>query len=462
VGYDNHRRRAGRCADRVTTLDGVTLPAHPPLLPEGVRRHLSELAAAVLGDLDAQDVPASLQKVRAFAPARRARAGIGPLSVALDRDTAFRQHVAAAWRALHEDLGAAIDAGSIPAATDPAPALSGVYLLRPPRWEGMIDTLATAVEQVGAHVAVAQSEAALRAELKTAREEADRLREVLSREQTRIVALEEELAAARRETRKQRSDADRARAQIRDVLAEVAAERERLQEQARTQQEASREAAERVQQAAERLEHSRRAEREGRSLADARLRLLLDTVVEAASGLRRELALPPADLHPADLVTPAPAGPGAMPGVVAPSGHGRPPQDPGLLVQLLALPQVHLIVDGYNVTKSGYGSLPLSEQRRRLLHGLTALAARTGAEVTCCFDGAEVDAAGAWRSRGVRVLFSQAGTTADDLVRRLVRAEPQGRPVVVVSTDGEVARGARSAGAHPVPSEALLRLLARG
>lgn len=462
MGYDNRRRRAGRVADRVTTLGGVTLPAHSPLLPEGVRRHLSELAATVLGELDVPDVPASLLKVRAFAPARRAKAGIGPLSVALDRDPTFRQHVAAAWRSLHEDLGAAIDAGSIPAATDPALALAGVYLLRPPEWEGLVDTLAGAVEQVGAHVAVAQSEAALRAELKTAREEADRLHELLNRQQARITAFEEELASARREIRKQRSDADRARAQARDALAEVAAEREQLQEQARTHQAASLEAAERAQRAADRLEHSRRAEREGRSLADARLRLLMDTVVEAATGLRRELALPPADLHPADLVTPSPAAPGAMPGALTPSDRGQPPQDPGLLVQLLALPQVHLIVDGYNVTKSGYGTLPLAEQRRRLLDGLTALAARTGAEVTCCFDGAEVDAAGAWRSRGVRVLFSQAGTTADDLIRRLVRAEPQGRPVVVISTDGEVARGARSAAAHPIPSEALLRLLARG
>ena len=61
-----------------------------------------------------------------------------------------------------------------------------------------------------------------------------------------------------------------------------------------------------------------------------------------------------------------------------------------------------------------------------------------------------------------RVLFSEAGTTADDLVRRLVRAEPPGRPVVVVSSDKEVASGVRAAGARPVPATALLRLLARG
>ena len=121
-----------------------------------------------------------------------------------------------------------------------------------------------------------------------------------------------------------------------------------------------------------------------------------------------------------------------------------------------------MIIDGYNVTKSGYGTLPLIEQRRRLVDGLTGLAARTGAEITCCFDGAEVEASPAWKVRGVRVLFSDPGVTADDLVRRLVRAEPEGRVVVVVSTDGEVVRGVRAHGAHAVPSLALLKLLSRG
>ena len=439
----------------------MTVPAHHPVLPEGVRRHLTELASAVLGELDPPDVPVSLQRVRAFAPARRARAGAGPLAVALDRDPAFRQRVAAAWRALHEELAAAVDTGSVPGAADPAPAMAGVYLLRPDGWQALLATLSSAVEQVGAQAAAVRSDAALRAELKAAVEEGERVRELMERERARIAALEEELAGVRREIRKQRSDADRARAQARDALAEVAAERERLQAETRRHEQVATEQAERLRQSAERLEHSRRADREGRSLADARLRLLLDTVVEAATGLRRELALPPADLHPADLVAPAETAAGVAP-VAGPARHGRPEHDPGLLVQLLALPQVHLIVDGYNVTKGGYGTLPLLEQRRRLVDGLTALAARTGAEITCCFDGAEVDSASAWRNRGVRVLFSQPGVTADELIRRLARAEPQGRPVVVVSTDGEVARGVRAAGAHPVPSEALLRLLARG
>ena len=128
----------------------------------------------------------------------------------------------------------------------------------------------------------------------------------------------------------------------------------------------------------------------------------------------------------------------------------------------MTLPHAHLVVDGYNVTKSAYPALALAEQRRRLVDGLVPLAARTGAEVTCVFDGAEVDGRSTSLQRGVRVVFSEPGVTADDKIRRLVRAEPRGRVVVVVSSDGEVASGVRASGARPVASAALVRLLARG
>jgi predicted RNA-binding protein with PIN domain len=95
------------------------------------------------------------------------------------------------------------------------------------------------------------------------------------------------------------------------------------------------------------------------------------------------------------------------------------------------------------------------------VEALGALTARTAAEVTCVFDGADVEARGAGRVRGVRVLFSEPGASADEVVRRIVRAEPAGRPVVVVSSDREVADGVRAAGAYAVPAAALLRLLGR-
>ena len=184
----------------------------------------------------------------------------------------------------------------------------------------------------------------------------------------------------------------------------------------------------------------------------------LDTLLGAVGGLRRELALAPLEGRPADAVV-AEYGSGSAPSVAA---QGRADDDPALLDALLAVPLTHLLVDGYNVTKTGYGEVSLEAQRQRLLTGLGGLAARTGAEVTVVFDGTERTAATAPSApRGVRLLFSREGETADDVLRRLVAVEPAGRPVVVVSSDREVAEGVRGSGARPVPSPALLRLLGR-
>ena len=181
--------------------------------------------------------------------------------------------------------------------------------------------------------------------------------------------------------------------------------------------------------------------------------MLLDTLSRAVSGLRDELSPGAQAKRPADFVEAA----GPAEGY---AGLGPAPEDPASVDLLLALPNAHLIVDGYNVTKTGYPDLPLEDQRNRLIAGLAALAARTGAEVTCVFDGAEVavrvPTAGA---RRVRVRFSPPGQIADELIRRLVRAEPVGRPVTVCSADNEVIDGVRRAGARVVAPTALLARL---
>ena len=128
---------------------------------------------------------------------------------------------------------------------------------------------------------------------------------------------------------------------------------------------------------------------------------------------------------------------------------------------LLAVPTVHLVVDGYNVSKTGYPELPLADQRARLVGQLAALAARTGVEVTVVFDGAGVVAAPPRGSRGLRVLFSDPGVLADDVIRSLVGAEPQGRPVVVATSDRAVVGSVRAHGAYSVPSALLLKRLMR-
>jgi predicted RNA-binding protein with PIN domain len=203
---------------------------------------------------------------------------------------------------------------------------------------------------------------------------------------------------------------------------------------------------------------ARQAARDARALDEARLWLLLETIGQAAVGLRRELGLDPAKLMPADAVA---AGHADVPGSQTPASRGLDVDDPARLAQLLALPRAHLIVDGYNVTKRGFADMSLEQQRNRLVQALGLVAAQTGAEVTAVFDGAERVHGLPPAPRGVRVLFSRKGETADELIRRLVRAEPAGRPIVVVSSDREVADGVKRHGAYPMSSDSLLRRLSR-
>jgi predicted RNA-binding protein with PIN domain len=199
--------------------------------------------------------------------------------------------------------------------------------------------------------------------------------------------------------------------------------------------------------------------KEARSVDEVRLWLLLETIGQAALGLKRELAVEPASKLPADFVADSAAD--------RPGGRGRSraralnADDPVRLDQLLALPRAHLIVDGYNVTKKGFGDISLEQQRGRLINGLGGIAAQSGAELTVVFDGAEKLVAVPGVPRGVRVLFSRKGETADELIRQLVRAEPAGRPVIVISSDREVADGVRRHGAYPLSADTLLRRLAR-
>lgn len=447
-----------------------------PELPEAVQRRMAALAARVLGELEPDRVPVTLRRVRAFAPARRAAAGAPALRAALDAEVIFRQAVAAAWRAERPELAELLARGDLPGVIPEATAesgesedvdlLVGLFLTRPDGWE----LLAAQVRErwVARDRTRSHRSAVVAAERDTeiARAERDQARRDLSVVTAVVAERDQELATVRRELRRARSDADRARAQARAIESAAA---ERMQQDQHRLQELAAEVSrlgEELAAAQERAEVVRQVARSDRALDDARVRLLLDAVVEAAGGLRRELALPPVEVRPADMVAEHLAaratagGEGTAPGGAGGLVRGRSEDDPRLLADLLSVPQTHLVVDGYNVTKTGYPTLALAEQRRRLLDGLAALAARTGVEITCCFDGSDAVPAGAVSPvRGVRVLFSAPPMDADELIRRLVRAEPEGRPVVVVSTDGEVISGVSRAGARAVASLALVRLL---
>ncbi|MFD9870533.1 NYN domain-containing protein [Streptomyces niveus] len=428
-------------------------------LPEGVRRRVVALVSDAFGALTVTELPAQLRQYARFTPNRRARFAGNAMAAALESDAIFRQRIGERFAQADPELAAAVESGSPPPAADPMDVAAAAYVLRPVGWVKLVAAAGEEVQRADAERVDEEN-----------RRELERLREELAQARTTTRAeterLRTELDAARREAesaqRKLRgalSDVKRGEAALRRTAAEIEAVRAEAAAQVSAAESETRRLKARLTEAESAVESSRRAAREGRSVEDMRLRLLLDTVLESAQGLRRELALPPAAAHPADLVD------AVEPGRMSPkdvAARALSDMDPALLDQLLALPQAHLVVDGYNVTKTGYPTMPLEKQRLRLLGGLAMLAAQTGAEMTCVFDGAELAAPVLLAPpRGVRVLFSKPGVTADELIRQLVRAEPPGRPVVVVSTDREVADGVARAGARPVASALLLKRLSR-
>ncbi|MEU1873121.1 NYN domain-containing protein [Streptomyces sp. NPDC048376] len=426
-------------------------------LPDGVRRRVVQIVSDGFGSLTLGELPAQLRQYARFAPNRRAKFAGSAMAAAVETDPLFRQRIGEKFRDAQPELADALDAGSALPAADPLDVAAAAYVLRPHGWVKLVTAAGEEAQRADAERADEES----RAELERLHEELARAREHTKAETERLRA---ELDTAKREAeslhRKLRSalsDVKRGEAALRKVQAELDSVRAEGQTQVSAAESEARRLKARLGEAEAALEATRKAAREGRSVEDMRVRLLLDTLLDATQGLRRELALPPVSVRPAETVD------AVEPGRMTPkdiANRALSENDPAILDQLLALPQAHLVVDGYNVTKTGYPQMPLEKQRLRLLGQLSQLAAQTGAEMTCVFDGAELVAPVLLAPpRGVRVLFSKPGVTADELIRQLVRAEPPGRPVIVVSTDREVADGVARAGARPVASAVLLKRL---
>ncbi|CAL9607294.1 NYN domain-containing protein [Streptomyces sp. enrichment culture] len=426
-------------------------------LPDGVRRRVVQIVSDGFGSLTLGELPAQLRQYARFAPNRRVKFAGNAMAAAVETDALFRQRIGEKLRDAQPELADALDAGSALPAADPLDVAAAAYVLRPHGWVKLVTAAGEEAQRADAERADEES----RAELERLREELSRAREQIKGESERLRA---ELDAAKRETeslhRKLRSalsDVKRGEAALRKLRAETDAVRAEAHTRVSAAESETRRLKTRLGEAEAALEATRKAAREGRSVEDMRVRLLLDTLLDATQGLRRELALPPVSVRPAETVD------AVEPGRMTPkdiANRALSENDPAILNQLLALPQAHLVVDGYNVTKTGYPQMPLEKQRLRLLGQLSQLAAQTGAEMTCVFDGAELVAPVLLAPpRGVRVLFSKPGVTADELIRQLVRAEPPGRPVIVVSTDREVADGVARAGARPVASAVLLKRL---
>ncbi|GAW52490.1 MULTISPECIES: NYN domain-containing protein [unclassified Nocardioides] len=416
-------------------------------LPEPVRTRIVALTADALPDVPR--LPASVRRVATFAPARRARLGGTAIAEALADDD-FRARV-----------GTQVAARPAPAGDDPATEAALDWLTRPDDWEAAFDD---AVRRVAERTGPPDDRAdradreldRLRVKLADAEQT---VRDLRAAQRAQLDEIKADNAALRRKLGDTRAAEREARAAADEAdVARLAAESDAEQRCAALEKENRR-----LRGQVERLEaeatQGRRDARSERDEATLRARVLLETVIDAASGLRRELALPAVSGSPGDRVEADLAESGAR----VPSSAGAwGPSSPALLEQLLAMPRARLIVDGYNVSKSAWPASSLEAQRIRLVTGLAPLVARTGAETTVVFDAADTDHRPPVNApRGVRVLFSPRGVIADDVIRDLVAAEPSGRALVVVSDDREVAEDAARGGARVAATGALLALLAR-
>lgn len=447
-------------------VDGPSAADREPAfadLPAEVRQRVLHWVSDALHEVEPSQLPASLRRMASFAPRPRRRAAAVHVAKAL-RQERFRVRMAGAVAERQPALARDAAAESPDPAADPLDRAAAWWLWRPDGWTERLSAVLEAAsherEALAANAEPSERSARqlLQAEVDGARAQ---LRTERDRQRDRVARLQEE-----RDRLRARLTAERARADgLGDRMLTASAEHARALAHAQAAEAEARAEVRRLRRRVEELEALRgedsRARREERSLATARLRLLLDTVVDGASGLRRELGLPPVTAaglaaSPADTVDARP------PGVETPSPRAHQGAGDRHLEELLGLPQAHLVVDGYNVTKADWSSLSLAEQRLRLLRELGPVAARHGAEVTVVFDGADLARPPAVpTARGVRVRFSPQDRSADDVIRALVRAEPPGRVVVVVSTDREVAESVVRSGAHAVPSAALLALLSR-
>jgi predicted RNA-binding protein with PIN domain len=395
-----------------------------------------------------------VRHVARFAPAKRAKVGSAPLLAAVRSADGFAEDVVAWWRE-HR-----------PEEWDP-PVVEPVHAAAVAVLAGDGDTAGELLRDVGERADVGK----LRTERDAALARADRLAAELERVGAERDAaraevgaaapdLTDEVAKLRTRLREQgvrvrqaELDAAEAARRLEEGQGHLLRELDDLRRERTRDQEAVAAAEARARRATAELESARRAAHEARHADDARLALLVDTVAGAAAGLRHELGLraddPRVGPRPAELVGSAARAPMAR------------VTDPATLDRLLGLPEVHLLVDGYNVTKTGWPGLSLAAQRDRLVAAVAPLAARTHAETTLVFDGAGITGVPTASVRGVRVLFSEPGVIADDLIRTLVDAEPEGRPLVVVTSDRAVVDSVRRRGAHPVPSSVLIERLAR-
>ncbi len=118
---------------------------------------------------------------------------------------------------------------------------------------------------------------------------------------------------------------------------------------------------------------------------------------------------------------------------------------------------VHIIVDGYNLIRRSnifreFEAQSLEDGRAALLEDLRRYKKMTGHAITVVFDAAERkgSASGAGTERGIKVVYSALGQTADQVILQMARRDRD--RAVIVTSDVSLAKGCESLGATSISS----------
>ncbi len=404
-----------------------------PTLTDPVRARLIAWAADALRTMPPAQVPSTLVPVAKFRREALVRRAGPALSAALAADEGFRRAVLSQLPSESAVLPQ-LRAGVVPATADSDQVAALLYLDRPDGWRGLLAALPAPVK--------APPPADLTGEVERLKGVEARLRAELAAERSRRRAetQEQRQEASRRELALQ-TDLERSRQRVTELEREVRDLRQQAADLTGALADA-RSAARKQNQELQRQADARARQRQDQRHADAqhdsRIAMLLEVLAGSVRGLAAELDLPTGLGPPADGV--AATGKAVDRSAVHSAAE---------LEKLLGAPKCHVVIDGYNVSMALWSALPLADQRARLLRAVGAFQSRTRAEVTVVFDGSDAVAAPA-AQRGVRVAFSDPGTTADDLIVQFLRAEPEGRPLLVCTDDEQLRRRVAGLGGRAV------------
>lgn len=382
------------------------------------------------------DPPARLKPVLGFA--RFPEQALGQVRATLETDDEFRTRVVASIA--EDDVG----------------LVGWLWLSRPDGWEQEYAELASSAEQASEEVAGAASVDELtrslrRSETAQSKLERQRNKAIQERDEARKQA-----AQARSEARQADEVTDRLADELEKAKAELASAI-KLADRSERKQTRSNQKLKKSEREIDRLSKELRDSRQQHEEEVGGLKERL-AAAEGEVAMAREagfeLPSAPEPEPPAPLTKRIP--------VAMPSGllHDTPEAVEHLLRMV---PDVVVLVDGYNVTFKNWEKLSVRDQRQRFLQKMEELSARyTGAEFVVVFDGSETDydyISTTARSLGVTVRFSQPGVTADDYIINQCESYPLSRQLVVVSEDGEVRERARDRGANLVHPRKLLEIM---